>query len=295
MVNQPLVSVIMPFYNGHTHIAESVTSVLAQTYKNFELVIVNDGSHTPTSQEILSNLDCSKITFIDHGINKGLAAARNTAFAQANGEFIVPLDCDDRIAPTFIEETAQVLSSDSQVDAVYTQVQIFGDLNLTWIPEATMTNLMAGLPIPSTTLFRRHIFDLVGGFNTRIRYVPDCDFWLRVLSKDGKLRRIEKLLYHYRKHANSLSELGKFTEVVVLAEANKQLYFDNLTAVLAAGEHKYYELKAEYAKLETGYRQLDEGYKDLLRRYDETVAQLQKRSIRHQLGKLTQFTGNLNK
>lgn len=289
MNKEPLVSVIMPFYNGHDHIKESVQSVLAQTYRNFELVIVNDGSRPPLPEELLSELNLSQIKFVHHKLNQGLSAARNTGYENASGELILPLDCDDMIAPTFLAETKEIIVNNPEVGAVYTQVHIFGDINLDWTPDATMLNLMCGLPIPSTVLYSRRIFDLVGGYNTSIKYVPDCDFWIRVLSKGGRLHRIEKPLYHYRKHTNGLSDVGIYTEVRVLAEANKELYINNLIDVLTVEEQKYFELKAEYAKFEAGFHQLEAGYRDLLNRYDELVRQLQKRSIRYHLEKLMRF------
>jgi len=287
--NKPLVSVIMPFYNGHAHVVESVKSVLAQDYQNYELLIVNDGSKKPSLEELLKDLNLSKVRFINHEKNKGLSATRNTAFAESKGEFILPLDCDDMIAPSFLSETVQILMDNPDISAVYTKVKIFGDVNLEWTPEATMLNLMCGLPIPSTVLFRRNIFDLVDGYNTQIKCVPDVDFWIRVLAKDQKLYRLEKPLYHYRKHQNSLSDEGKLTEVYVLAEANKELYMQNFMEVISLQEEKYFKLKKEYAILEDGFRQMQTGYEDLLQRYNDTVKQLQKRSIRYHLKKIAPF------
>jgi glycosyltransferase involved in cell wall biosynthesis len=232
---QPLVSVIMPFYNGHDHIVDSVKSVLTQTYRNFELIIVNDGSRAPSPKELLAKYDCSQIRFIDHERNKGLAAARNTAYEAVAGEYMVPLDCDDMIAPSFLAETVEVLLKNPDVDAVYTQVRVFGEVNLDWVPDATMINLMCGLPIPSTVLYRKPVFEKVGGYNTSIKYVPDVDFWIRALSKGVRLQRVEKPLYHYRKHTNSLSDVGQLAEIQVLAEANKELYQKNMSAVLSPG------------------------------------------------------------
>lgn len=289
MSKEPLVSVIMPFYNGHNHIAESVGSVMNQTYSNFELIIVNDGSQMPNPETILAHLDTSKIRFINHDHNKGLAAARNTGFSNARGELILPLDCDDLITPNFLAETVKAILNNANIDAVYTQVHIFGDVNLDWTPQPTMLNIMSGIPIPSTILYWRRVFDLVNGYNESIKYVPDCDFWLRVLSKGGRLFTVDKPLYHYRKHTDSLSDVGQLTEVRVLADANRQLYADNFIDVLAMQEKKYWELKADYVKLDAGFRRFEAGYQDLLGRYDDVVEKLQKRSIRYHLRKLMPF------
>lgn len=286
---EPLVSVIMPFFNGHSTVVESVKTVLSQTYSNFELVIVNDGSNQPTLEELLAPHLDSRIKIINHEKNKGLSATRNTAFEHALGELILPLDCDDMIAPSFLRETVELLSNNPEVSAVFTQVKIFGELDMIWVPEVSMLNLMCGLPIPSAVLFRREVFNLVGGFNTQIKCVPDVDFWLRYLSKGEKLLRLEKPLYIYRKHSGSLSDEGKLTEVSILAEANKELFVDNLIDVLRLQEKRYFDLKSEYGKLESGFQEMKNGYEDLLHRYDDVVSRLQKRSIKYHLRKIVPF------
>ncbi|HEY9784028.1 MAG TPA: glycosyltransferase [Candidatus Obscuribacterales bacterium] len=284
--DEPLVSIIVPFYNAHQYLAETVASVLAQTYKNFELIIVNDGSSPPSPSQVLRELDQTKINFINHDGNRGLSQARNTAVAAARGELILPLDQDDLLDPAFLAETVGFLRQHEDVDAVYTTVRIFGDINEEWKPDASMLKLMCGFPIQSTVLYWRRVFDMVGGYNTGIKYAQDCDFWIRVLAKGGKLSRIDKPLYHYRKHTGGMSDVGREDEVPVLAEANQELYQRHLLAVLKLEEQKYFQLKREYAELEAGYRQLDSGYQDLLRRYDDVVRRLQKRMVKYQLKRL---------
>lgn len=275
--SKPFVSVIMPFYNGHQHVAKSVESVVNQDYDSFELVIVNDGSKLPSLADLLSGLDLSKVRIIDHEKNKGLSATRNTAFEHARGELILPLDCDDMISPDFLTETVQAIDEHPDC-SIYTQVRIFGDLEMDWTPDATMLNLMCGIPIPSTVLFKRRIFELVGGYDPRVKCVPDVEFWIRVLSKGEKLFRVEKPLYHYRKHADSLSDEGKLTEVQVLAEINPDLYKANWDDVCALEQSKYNQLRDEYKILLDGYEQLYTGHHELYVRTKEVESQLKKRN-----------------
>lgn len=275
--SMPLVSVIMPFYNGHEHVVQSVRSVLSQTYPDYELVIVNDGSKAPALAELLADLDLSKVRIIDHEKNKGLSATRNTAFEQAKGELILPLDCDDMIAPEFLSETVKAIEENPDC-SIYTQVRIFGDLEMDWTPDATMLNLMCGIPIPSTVLFKKRIFDLVGGYDPRVKCVPDVEFWIRVLSKGEKLFRVEKPLYHYRKHADSLSDEGKLTEVQVLAEINPDLYKSHWQEVCALEKAKYDQLRDEYETLRNGYMQMYSGHLDLFERTKAIESQLKSRN-----------------
>jgi glycosyltransferase involved in cell wall biosynthesis len=96
------VSVIMPCYNQGQYIDEAVDSVLTQTYQNYEIIIVNDGSTDEFTNEKLKNYNKPK-TQVIHTANQGLSAARNNGIHASNGEFILPLDADDKIANTYLE------------------------------------------------------------------------------------------------------------------------------------------------------------------------------------------------
>lgn len=273
----PLVSIIVPFYNAHEHVRQTMESIFAQEYPNFEVIIVNDGSIAPTVETLLEGLDLSRLKVVNHETNKGLSAARNSAFEHSNGDFILPLDADDLITPDFLTLTVNELIESADIHAVYTQVRIFGDIEMDWIPDATMLNLMCGIPIQSTVLFKREVFDAVGGYSTVIKRSPDVDFWIRVLHQGFKLKRIEKPLYFYRKYAGSLSDTGKLTEVEDLAHANPQIYLSNLEAVFLLEDQKFTQLMAEICELKNGFNQLYDGYLALVERYDDVVRQLIKK------------------
>lgn len=275
--NQPLASVIIPFFNAHKHIRETVESVLKQDYSNLELVVVNDGSRSPSIESLLEGLDLSKVHVVSHEKNQGLPAARNTAFYASKGKYVLPLDADDLIESSFLTETVNLLEQDNQISAVFTQVQMFGELDLRWSPDADMVKLMCGMPIQSTVLFRREVFDSVGGYNTSIRNAPDVDFWIRVLAKGFKLQRLEKPLYLYRKLPESLSTEGQLTEVVDLANANEELYLENLDLVFFNEKEKFERMISEFQILKDGYGELYTGYLHLQERFNDVLEQFQKK------------------
>lgn len=286
----PLVSINIPCYNGQATLKETVVSVLKQTYENIEIIIVDDCSTGTPLQDVISQLPAGKIKLVRHEENKGLPAARNTAVQHSTGQILLPLDCDDLIDPTFLEETVNLLQSNKAIDAVFTDVQIFGSLNLLWKPDPTVINLMCGIPIQSTVLMRRALFEKLGGYNTNLKVIPDSDFWLRALLQGARLEKLAKPLYHYRKEASTMSEEGRHIEVVALAEAHPELYKERLLDVLRTEEAKYRQLKQEYAVLEAGFQKMENGYKDLLMRYDDVVARLQHRSVRYQLNRIMTFS-----
>lgn len=275
----------MPYYGGFEFIEEAIKSLENQTYKNFELIVVDDCFPGIRASEVLEPFNFSWLKIVRHDANQGLASVRNTGFDNSQGELILPLDDDDLLEPQFLEKTVAALVHDTTAAGAYSQVAIFGDREETWIPSITMLNIMSGIPGPSTILFRRPLFGEVDGFRPGHRS-PDSDFWLRVLSRGHRLVRIEEPLYRYRKRPRSLSQSTQFTEVSDLAKANIELYREHLLDVIALQESEVQRLKREYLELECGFRQLNDGYVDLLARYDEVVRRLQLRSIKLQINKL---------
>lgn len=286
-MENPTVSVIMPYFKGEDYIGESVRSILDQTFSDFELIVVDDCSPGVSAREILSKFEEPRLKILRHEKNSGLAESRNTAFQASMGKYILPIDCDDLLKPTFLESCVDFLSSnEADYDAVFTQIEIFGAHEEIWSPDCTMTNIMAGNPVTSTILYKREVFEYTGGYRDNLRKSVDSDFWIRALNKGCRVHRINAPLFRYRKHSTSISNEDQLTEVTDLARDNEELYKEHLYEVLKIFEQRYNKLKHEYRVLENGFKELDDGYKDLLGRYDDVVAKLRERSIRHQLNKV---------
>ena len=105
--SNPTVSVVIPCYNQGQYLDEAVESVISQTYQDFEIIIINDGSNDLETIEILKNYQKPK-TRIIHTENQGVIAARNRAIEAAQGKYILPLDADDKIGNTYLEEAVQL-------------------------------------------------------------------------------------------------------------------------------------------------------------------------------------------
>ncbi|GAJ17799.1 unnamed protein product, partial [marine sediment metagenome] len=115
--DNPLVSVVMPAYNGVDYITEAIESVLIQNYRNFELVIINDGS-TDNTEEVVLSFEDERIRYFRQE-NRGLAATHNVGIKQSKGEFIIKLDCDDMMTPDFIAKHLQEFKKHPDADLVY--------------------------------------------------------------------------------------------------------------------------------------------------------------------------------
>lgn len=170
--NEELISVIIPLYNQGRFLEETILSVINQTYKNWEIVIVNDCS-TDDSLEIAQKL-CQKyssfaISVHSNSINSGVSATRNNAIRQCRGKYFIPLDSDDKIAPTFMQKCMQTML-ESGVDIVYVDVQEFGEQN-NMVPsvEFDPVRLLFMNYIAICSLVKKVIWERVGGYEERLK------------------------------------------------------------------------------------------------------------------------------
>jgi len=290
MESQPLVSVVMPYYNRPALMREAVASVMAQTYPHWELVIADDCSPAGAgAADVLADMGSDKVQVVRHETNLGCAEGRNSAIRAARGRLIVPLDCDDRIAPTYIEATLKAMQ-ERKTDGIYTQVQIFGEQDLVWVPEIDMINMMCAISGPSTFLYRREVFDTVGGYRADLRRHPDAGFWISALSQGYKFDRLEEPLYFYRKHeGESLTSAGRCDEVPELARVHRQLYIDNLETVLRRLEEKYWQSKDDYQSLDAGFKNVMGHYTQLQKNYDELLENYRALEKSHYIRRLQNF------
>lgn len=199
---EPLISIIMPSYNQGPYLTEALESILAQTYTNWECIIVDDGSQDNTPE--VSKSYCAKDPRIQYIYqeNNGVSAARNNGVAHSKGEFILPLDGDDKIAPEFLELTLKEIVKDRNIRVVYTDVQYFGARNDVYkLPPFSIEQLMGMNVMCVTSLFRREDFDKTGGFNINMKEgFEDWDFWVSMF-QDGKgtAVKVHKVLFYYRR------------------------------------------------------------------------------------------------
>lgn len=211
----PLVSVIIPAYQVAQSIAATLDSVLAQTFKDYEIIVVNDGS--PDSKELEKALEPfrDRIVYLCQE-NQGLSGARNTGIRAARGKYVAPLDADDLWTPEHLAAQLAVLETDPSIDMVYADARIFGD-----VPEAGRT-VMELCPSAGEVTFerlvtrqctvhvcvsvcRRETLLRAGLFDPALRRVEDADMWLRIARQGGRIVYQRRVLGHYCRHAGSLS------------------------------------------------------------------------------------------
>lgn len=208
ITTSPKVSVIIPAYNQAQYLPDALDSVLAQTYTNWETIIVDDGSPDNVAEIAARYSGCdSRIKFL-HTDNYGLSVARNTGAAHSDGEYLVFLDGDDKIAPEYIENCVKALQSDSYIKVAAPQMQCFGIHQQIWpVVYEDYAQLLINNPLYATAAMRRADFDAIGGYDERMRKgFEDWELWIRLLAGKGPdaVWTGPDILFFYRQKQQSM-------------------------------------------------------------------------------------------
>lgn len=204
----PDVSVIIPCFNHGQYIHEAIDSVLNQTLKDFEIIVVNDGSTEQQTIDILKKINHPKIKVI-HTSNQGLASARNNGIREAQAKIILPLDSDDKIMPTYVEKALKIFGDDPSLGIVYCYAELFGEKRGKWIlPEYSIKSILFRNLFFCSAFFWRHDWEKAKGFNPNMKYGwEDWDLWLSIISFGKKVYRIPESLFSYRMRKKSMVHL----------------------------------------------------------------------------------------
>jgi glycosyltransferase involved in cell wall biosynthesis len=251
----PTVSVIVPCYNQGQYLDEAVDSILAQTYQNFEIIIINDGSTESETIDILKTYNKPKTTVI-HTDNQGISSARNHAIKISRGKYILPLDADDKIGSTYFNEAVELLETKEHLGIVYCEAEFFGNKTDKWeLPEYKFPNILLYNVIFNSGFFRKSDWEKVGGYNPNMTYGwEDYDFWLSILELGREVYRIPKVLFFYRQKSCSRSKLMERDSYIYsytqLFKNHPELYSKNIAAVFAEIVDLRTALKLARAKIE---------------------------------------------
>ncbi len=206
----PSVSVIMPVYNGERYLAEAIESILAQTFTDFELIIVDDGSRDRTAAIIrdFEKRD-ARVRPLRHEANRGHADARNTGIAAAAGEYITCMDSDDVSLPERLEQQLRFLEANPDISGLGVGC-LYVDENLKRLRDCHLPerhaliafNHFLGVPlIFATVMLRREVLTALGGFQPGLNYAYDSELESRLFqSTRFKLANLPDMLYLYRQH-----------------------------------------------------------------------------------------------
>ncbi len=230
----PLVSIVMPAFEAGRFIGRAVESVRRQTHKDWELIVIEDGSHDETASivnQFADNTD-QKVTYQNNGTNSGVSATRNRGFQQARGEIIAFLDADDSWTPDHLLHGVKALERGADIS--YSGFHLYD--------EATQTSKLAAEPTaaqletPLTRLFtanfiqssslvmlKRAVVTATGKFDAELKVGEDCDYWLRAIGLGFKLTYTGHASCFYAKHSSSA-----MSKTLMVAEHTAKFYQKHL-------------------------------------------------------------------
>ncbi|MCK5580787.1 MAG: glycosyltransferase [Candidatus Omnitrophica bacterium] len=236
-----LVSIVIPAYNCGEFIAETLESVLNQTYPRFEIIVVDDGSTDSTEGIVRGYVEKhpEKVVYYRQE-NGGAAKTRNVGLSHAKGEYIAFLDGDDIFFPEKLEKTIAFLEQYHNYALVYTDMFLIDDEGhflKHWLESKKyfdqghiFINLLKEcFFIPSSVVIRKEILDQVGGFDENIRYTEDADLWLRI-AKHHQIGLIKEPLVKWRIHQGNTSKDIKSGTENMIKVFEKQFFSSDINA-----------------------------------------------------------------
>ena len=220
MLSSAKISICIPAYNASKYLGETLQTVKMQTYKEWELIVVEDGTSDGT-EEIVKEFRKSvtqNVLYHNQKNNLGVSATRNAAVALSNGEWIAFLDSDDLWEPEHLADLIYESVKDPESQLIHSEVSVFDSLTKNKLDSPALSQMTIDeLPLslfdgryptqPSAVMVSSKLFKLIGGFNTdmAIQGCEDKDLWFRFARAGYKFAFTGKFTSHYRKHFEALS------------------------------------------------------------------------------------------
>lgn len=236
----PKVSVVIPCYNHGIFLNDSVNSVLEQTFQDFEIIIVNDGSTDDYTNKVINSYTNNKIKIITT-TNQGLSAARNNGIKISTGEYILTLDSDDIFESTFLEKAIPILNDNTNIGVVTCWYKTFGkdfgrEYGVIYPEGGDIKNFLARNNCCASSLFKKECWVKVGGYNEKfLNGYEDWSFWIDVTKKGWVVNVIQEVLFNYRVTNNGLYSVivNKKPELLKqLVNEHKEIFIEYIDLVL---------------------------------------------------------------
>ena len=212
---EPLVSIVMPIYNSETYLDEAILSIIHQTYKNWELLIINEFGSNEEGKRIINRYAAidSRIRLIQNSERLGIAESLNEGLRQAKGEYIARMDGDDISLPERIEKQVEFMESNNDILLCGVQVEVFGSEKWDWKletdPARIRTDALFYSPcVHPTILFRRDVINKYNVFyNKDYKASEDYDFFTRIL-EFGEIANLKEVLFKYRLYGTNATYIN---------------------------------------------------------------------------------------
>ena len=229
ITGEPLVSVLMPVFNGASFLREAIESVLNQSFERFEFIIIDDGS-TDSSCDIISQFEDDRIRFVPQKSNKGIISTLNLGLTLAKGKYLARMDADDISLPTRLEQQVEFLESNLGVGCLGTNFQFLDSpADTSWIQyysaEDTKISLLfgCGLCHPTVMLRTSELRSHRLTYPAAYPHAEDYGFWVKV-SDCTRIANLPQVLLSYRQHDRQVSKTKNVIQCRSIAEIHKQQF-----------------------------------------------------------------------
>ncbi|MGL5820567.1 MAG: glycosyltransferase [Sarcina sp.] len=264
-----MISIIMSVFNGEVYIEEALKSVLNQTYEDFELLIIDDGSIDSTNN-IINSFDDNRIKYF-YQTNQGQAKARSFGLDEAKGEYIAFIDADDIYIADKLEKQLSVLDENEEIGVTYNPVQVFSEDDKNYVLESEQVfenqeDFLAYIlfrqivPSPASMLVRKEVLGEIR-FDCKYRYSEDYKFVID-LGRKTKFKYIDDVLYRYRRHDSNVTNNHQ-KQVNAEISVIKELGINKIKEIVSKSNFSEKEKSVLLAKILLKINENEEAYKIL--------------------------------
>lgn len=231
---RPIISIVLPVYNGEKYLKESIDSIISQSFSDWELIIVDDCS-TDNTFSIVCEYEKkdSRIRVIHNTENKKLPTSLNIGFSYAQGKYLTWTSDDNRYLSNALYAMYSFLESNKNYSMVCTSMLMVDEEkeNIVEAPHYDNETIKIKNVVGACFLYKESVREIIGNYSTELIYVEDYDYWLRILINEMKIGFLDGCYYIFRYHANSLSATKKeivLRKIVELYHKNLQWLLDGI-------------------------------------------------------------------
>jgi glycosyltransferase involved in cell wall biosynthesis len=238
MKDLPLVSFIIPYYNAGTTIQETIDSIFDQSYSNFDVWLINDGSTDQLSIDKLKEFEGNNKIHLLHQDNAGPSMAKNNGVLASNGKYLCFLDSDNIILEEYISEAIQAFQLNKEIDLVYSDFLHFGDqTDIHYSMDIDLFKILIGNPIDNCVIIKKESFLSVNGFDEYLSKLglEDWELWINLLKNGKKFHYLKKVHFKYRVIKTSRTQTSANLKFNIISDYIYNKHSDILSK-------KYYEL-----------------------------------------------------
>jgi len=248
----PHISVVIPCYNDGKYLPETIAKLKQQTYSNFEIIVVNDGSTDEATINYLNSLTNDAQITVIHQANARMSAARNTGARHAKGQFIAAIDADDYFDNTFFAKALAVFEQAPQTAVVTSYIRFFGNKSGSSKPRGgSAANFLFSNQCPACAMVKKSVWDEVGGYDEAMKMgYEDWEFYIRIVQKNWNVHVIPEHLLFYRQTDKStlandtLPNRAALIDYIV--DKHKDWYLNNLKTLIHHKEVIYTENRVSF-------------------------------------------------